>query len=222
MNYPRKSWNLAGCIAAFVLCACVVLPAYGQATSKLDAKTKARITKLIAMLSDDDVEMRRYAASFLIRLAPVAAKDNEASLLIYKAMVISLKDKDGSVRGLAACALYSLGSGAEQAIPDLIAALRDDAPSVRINAASALGRFGVAANEAVPDLITVMKVDEDELVRIYAANALDNISSALVDSLNHKDWQVRFATVRTLDANAKDPAVVRCVDEVRKRQAWRR
>jgi HEAT repeat protein len=82
-----------------------------------------------------------------------------------------LKDKDPSVRELAAQALAVYGPEATTAIPALTEALQDGQDYVRLVAAEALGSIGPQAKAAVPQLAAALK-DKDQVVRMSVAQAL--------------------------------------------------
>jgi HEAT repeat protein len=90
-------------------------------------------------------------------------------------LVKTLKeDKDPNLRYWAAGAIGKLGTDAQPAVPDLIAALHDDSKLVQMGAAYALGE--IRSTDAVPALQEASKSTEKD-VRIAAAAALKMIQT---------------------------------------------
>lgn len=92
------------------------------------------------------------------------------------ALIVALKDRDSGVRSNAAWVLGTIGEGAKDAVPALIAALKDQNWRVRYHAASALGRIGKEAKDAVPQLTIAVKNDECSETRRAAITSLRQIA----------------------------------------------
>jgi uncharacterized sulfatase len=88
-------------------------------------------------------------------------------------LVELLKDPDVAVRYWAATGLGALGKEGRPAGEALRSALADASPTVRVAAADALCRVG-DCDAAVPVLIKGLQ-DDNEWVRLHAANVLDRI-----------------------------------------------
>jgi hypothetical protein len=98
--------------------------------------------------------------SFLVLLSAAArAQDKEPEAKPLKALIKELTSTDAAVRRDAAIGLGSLGKGAEEAVPDLVAMLANaqEDRDVRAQVAVALARIGKvpAAQKAIPALVNV-------------------------------------------------------------------
>lgn len=121
---------------------------------------------LIAVLSEENGNARRFAVSVLVNLTPDAD--------VVRALVTATRDNDREVRLCAVSGLTRDGIDGEVAIPALTAALNDKDTVVRYCAASALGGFESRAGDAVPALIAAAK-DDQPFVRQNALSALARI-----------------------------------------------
>jgi arylsulfatase A-like enzyme len=92
-----------------------------------------------------------------------------------KELVTAMDEKRPSIRWWAARSLGNLGLQAKciEAVGVLTQALKDDSPSVRVEAARALCRMDLEG-KGLPVLIEGLK-DEDQIVRHYAALALEDM-----------------------------------------------
>jgi HEAT repeat protein len=128
------------------------------------------LPQLIAALKDPDLQVRMAAAWAISQTAP------SANAGTVKALEQALSDSNPRMRSLAAVALRQIGSGAADAIPQLIACLDDPVAFVRAPAADALGAIGPAARPAVGPLSKRLLVkDEQVFVLRSIAYALGNI-----------------------------------------------
>ena len=89
------------------------------------------VPRLLPLLSDESVAVRRACASALISIKP---KGDQAA----KALVRALEDDDDFVRGYAAMALSEMPGQVDVAAPGLIRATQDPDRAVRIAAIKAL------------------------------------------------------------------------------------
>ena len=190
-----------------------------DALGNIGPAAESAIPAIAKALKHRDGSIRSCAARALGQIGPVA----------LPTLVSALKNAGPSLRASAAEALGEIGSGAESAVPALVAALKHDAERyVRESAASSLGKIGAAA---VPSLIVVLH-DTDADARSYAANALGEIGPAaksavpaLVEALKDADIGVRMSAETALPkiGRAAVPALVEALtdtsDDVRKSAA---
>ena len=94
------------------------------------------------------------------------------------ALVTALEDKDGAVAERAAAALRSLGRGARQAVPQLLAIWRRADERLLDNATATLVGLDV---EAVPAVVGALK-DKDERVRERALDLIQSIEEEGTDT----------------------------------------
>lgn len=104
---------------------------------------------LRAALSHDDPVVRREALRSIGKLKDRAPLD---AAVVLPVLVAAMKDKDESVRAVAATYLGIIHEGPAQSVPALIGGLSDPDPEVRRASAAALGSFGDAAAPALPAL----------------------------------------------------------------------
>jgi HEAT repeat protein len=100
-------------------------------------------------LRNEDPIVRRESLRSIGKLkerAPLSAA------AVTPLLIEGMKDREGSVRAVAATYLGITQGAPETSVPPLIAALSDDNPEVRREAATALGAFGPAAAPALPAL----------------------------------------------------------------------
>lgn len=88
----------------------------------------------------------------------------------------SLHDGVSPLFDRASSALVDMGA---VAVPGLVQAMHDLSDERRLQAVDVLGRIGGAAMSASPDL-TVALLDENELVRIKAAEAIGRFRSEML------------------------------------------
>lgn len=100
-------------------------------------------------LAGPDAIVRREALRSIGKLKERAPLDLASVLPL---LIQGLKDRDESVRAVAATYLGIIHEGAEQAVPALVAALADPDPEVRRASAAALGSFEDAAAPALAAL----------------------------------------------------------------------
>ena len=90
-------------------------------------------------------------------------------------LIKTLNDKDSPVRYVAAMGLGNLGEQARPATEALVAALNDEAGYVRVEAARALCLMDRSTDKAVAILERELANNDNEVVRHYAALALEDI-----------------------------------------------
>lgn len=147
-----------------------------------EIKDRAALRPLIAILTDEDQDVRKASADAL-----GAIGDSEAA----SALIKSLEDKVEDVRQTAATALGRLDA---HAVKPLLAALKNGSQRVRWGAAVALGEIGNPT--AIRPLIEQVGVNRnDDYVRQAVSVALGRFGPVAVeilsDSLKHKDWGMR-------------------------------
>jgi HEAT repeat protein len=143
-------------------------------------------------LSDDVLEVRRFAAATLLHY-PAAAAVPE--------LTQALKDDDASVRRNSARALAEIGKPANTALSNLQALLQDGDLAVRMSAAEAWLRAGGEVGLALPVLEKTATQDSKDL-RLQTGLALARVGkshpqevSPLLSTLLHDEEQsVRFYT----------------------------
>jgi N-sulfoglucosamine sulfohydrolase len=107
------------------------------------------------------------------RIAEAADLANRMDPAVRPQLVELLKDTDPAARYWAAVGLGALGKEGRPSAEALRAALADASPTVRVAAADALYRIE-EHEAAVPVLIKGVQ-DDNEWVRLYAANVLDRL-----------------------------------------------
>ena len=90
-------------------------------------------------------------------------------------LIKTLKDKEAPVRYVAVMGLGNLGEQASSATEALVAALNDEAGYVRVEAARALCLMDRSTDKAVAILERELASNDNEVVRHYAALALEDI-----------------------------------------------
>ncbi|MFQ5808981.1 MAG: HEAT repeat domain-containing protein, partial [Armatimonadota bacterium] len=116
------------------------------------------------------------------RLRRIGALREEGASTIG-GLIEAMKDPAPAVRYEAARALGNLGVEAGQARDVLTAAIADEAASVRVAAARALCKMGMV-DEGLPVLRRELTHKENEVVRHYAALALEDIGEAARPALD--------------------------------------
>ena len=104
-----------------------------------------------------------------------------------------LRSEDVEQRRSAAMRLFSLGTSAQGAVPELLQALKDSDGLVRMFAASALGHIGTNAGPAAASALSHALEDPDQRVRFSAAEALGSVDlqttanlAVLIDRLTNR------------------------------------
>jgi HEAT repeat protein len=171
------------------------LKAILRAFRSLDTDSQARqairrqgtnaIPKLVAMMGNEDTELRAGAAqafsALILESVELSAEQNQACV---QALTNALADAQPSVREQVAQALVFFAikhACPEYAMPALLRSLGD--PTMRQTAAEAIGHYGSAAKEAVPTL-TKLLTDQNAKVCKSAAEALGNIGPEAKDSVD--------------------------------------
>jgi HEAT repeat protein/energy-coupling factor transporter ATP-binding protein EcfA2 len=184
------------------------------------------LERLIALTSDANADVRRYAASALGNLGEAAATDEMLSHLIDLT-----KDTDDSVRRNAVDALGKFGEAAatDEVLSHLIDLIKDADNFVRWSAIDVLGKFGEAAatTEVLSRLVDLIE-DADDSVRRSAADVLGKFGEAaattevlsrLVDLIEDADDSVRrsaaFALGKFGEAAATTEILSRLVDLIK-------
>ena len=178
------------------------------------------IPVLVQLLGDttNSFDFRWRAAQVLCDMGPKAQP-------AVQALTRALKDPENFVRFNVARALGSIGSGAQSAIPTLIAAMDENnlAPPTRsidfdgdwqvcAAAAEALGIIGGAPGDVVPGLTQALKNSHAETIMAacrslaaFGAKA-ETAVPALLALTQHEDGNVRSAALRALSKIAPDTA----------------
>jgi HEAT repeat protein len=153
------------------------------------------VQKLIALLQDDDVEIRSTATEVLRKM-------QSANPQFIASLTALLRNPDANIRSNAAQVLARWGKVTK---PTLITLLKDPNPKVRSGAAEAFGRMSGTPKSAIPSLIPLLK-DENPSVRAYTLWALMNMRGfakpaipALTTLLKDEDDQVRLLASQVLD-----------------------
>ncbi len=148
-----------------------------RAIGSFEADAAPATDTLIAMLSNQDPEVRGAAANALAQIAPGASKSAQQLRKL-------LADSNPRVRCQAALALKSFGEKSAAAVPELTQALSDPIPYVRAGAADALGAIGPKSKAAVAALIARLKSDPGpNYVFDSVIYALGNIGTEAKDAL---------------------------------------
>ncbi|MEH1808865.1 HEAT repeat domain-containing protein, partial [Nostoc sp.] len=173
-----------------------------QVLGKLGNASPQVVEALLALLKDENENMRYFAAQVLGNLgnaspqvveallallkdkshivryfaAEVLGKLGNASPQVVEALLALLKDKSHIVRYSAAEAFPNLGNASPQLVEALLALLENESDDVRNSAAEALGKLGNASPQLVEALLALLK-DETENVRYSAASALGNLGN---------------------------------------------
>jgi HEAT repeat protein len=181
-------------------------PAHFDSHPADDSHTKAVLGSLCDAFSDPDVEVRKSAAlSLLSCKESIGAHSN----LPTAPLVAGLKDRDDTVRKVAAELLGRLGPEARGAVEALTASLKDKLAAVREDSAKALGEIGTDAKGSVPALLVTLD-DEDREVREQSAKSLGilgpladrslakGIVASLAKHLKDEEGDVRMHSARSL------------------------
>jgi HEAT repeat protein len=120
-------------------------------------------------------------------------------------LIEGLRDGSSEVRALAADTLEMCGRKGTDAVPQLLIALKDRSEDVRLCAAHALGT--IRSDKAIPGLMAALTTDEAWVVRVAAANSLEEFGPrariaipSLRSALGDKNKDVRQSVRRALDA----------------------
>ena len=184
------------------------------------------VAHLVAVLRDDDSDVRQKAAEALDKLRWQGANETEQQLyfiakrdwdrclktspVTMKELIKVMSDKDPEVRKKAA---ETLGKIENPAIEPLVAALRDNNERVRDKAAEALIKIG---GICVTQSFIVALTDKNLYTRQAAADALGRIGDScatnlLVAALDDSNWKVREKAAEALgrigDSNAVEPLI---------------
>ncbi|MCX8566017.1 MAG: HEAT repeat [Glomeribacter sp. 1016415] len=210
----------------------VMLGCLNEARTQLEATTETQLEKELMQWLDFEIEnglndysrlgsQRSFPEHLLLKSLSQAEGQKKKNKVIVtlgarpalssdavQALISSLKDENGNVRGAAASALGSQSTLSSNAVQALISSLKDENGNVRDAAASALGSQSTLSSDAVQALISYLK-DEDEDVRYAAASALGSQSTlpsdavqALISYLKDEDEVVRYAAARALGSQS--------------------
>jgi HEAT repeat protein len=171
---------------------------------------------LVALLEDDDVDVRHFAArvlaemgdpraaGFLVKALKEGSDFVTADTLVklgpyaLDALAGALKDNDEGVRWSSALALGEIRD--KRAVEALVEALKDNSSRVRWVVVESLGKVG--DKKATGALMEVLG-DKDKYVREFAAKALgkigdENAVKPLIEALGDDIWQVRWSVAHAL------------------------
>ena len=137
--------------------------AAAQALGKIGRKARQAIPALIEALKDEDTGVSSSAGVALAQMEP------EVIPLLIKA----LKEGDEYAGSGVVFSLITIG---QKAIPALVELLKDKDVHIRLTAVTTLGHMRREAKQAIPALTEAL-IDENELVRSYAAGAIEQINS---------------------------------------------
>jgi len=142
---------------------------------------------LVALLKDQDKQVRQTAVQSLLRIGPAAAD----------ILVAALKEESEEIRQGAYWVLIKLGP---HVIETLIAALNDESEEIRLAIARALGQIGDP--RAVVPLISLFQ-DLDWSVRRDAYKSITKIGKPavkeLLNALTHPSEEIKWGAARTLE-----------------------
>lgn len=153
----------------------------------------ATASRLVALLQDQDPQMRTTAAQ---ALGKIAAPGTAAALLR------SLEDTDPAVRAMSAWALGRFGEDIlDLAGLELAKRLDDPSPAVKLAAAQALGAVG--STQTIVELLTERLTHSDVATRRAVVQALTWLEAgsahhALLKALTDPDAQVRQGALAAL------------------------
>jgi HEAT repeat protein len=167
---------------------------------------KAAAADLRTALRDRDPEVVQAAA---LALGNIGGPEAVPAVPV---LCEALQSREANTRRMAAAALAHIGPHASAGVASLTKALTDGDPFVRRNAALGLGRIGQKASAAVPTLAKLLDAKEPEEIRVFAAEALGQISpevEPVIPTLLHHlredgNWRVRQRAVWAL-ARLNDP-----------------
>ena len=128
--------------------------------------------------------MRLICLGFLLAvlLAPASygINSNHAVVSVYTQQ---LRDKDATIRQVAASNLGRIGMTAVDAIPELLTLLKDENELVRLSAITALGQINAKPDSTVPALLNILKQGQEEELRSAAAISLSQMGSPAIQEL---------------------------------------
>ncbi|HEY7156218.1 MAG TPA: HEAT repeat domain-containing protein, partial [Gemmataceae bacterium] len=178
----------------------------------LGPEARTAVPALIAALKDKDEDVRGAAAKALSEVGPglpevvdaLARASKEPGMSWPTGHALCRCGSAGFAVIEAAFAADGFRSGLPHAVrhappnraflPILIAGLKEPDKDLRRDSARAVARLGPAAKEAVPALLAIMQKDEDEYIRIDAAEALVEVADpkvsvpALVELMRGDGW----------------------------------
>jgi HEAT repeat protein len=137
---------------------------YDTAIAQLVHIGQPAVPEMIALLQDDDVEMRSTATEVLREM-------QSANPQFIASLTALLRNPDANIRSNAA---QVLARWSKVTKPTLIMLLKDPNPKVRSGAAEAFGRMSGTPKSAMPSLIPLLK-DEKPSVRAYTLWALEAV-----------------------------------------------
>ena len=150
------------------------------------------------LLSDEDVEVRRFAVS-MIGLVEADLQD------VMQPLVGALADSNPFVRGTAAMVLADYGQKVAEVLPHLEGLLQDE-ESIRVTAVHAILCIAPERTEELTPILAEALSNEDKTVRQRAAQVLGDTPAAgalaihaLVKALGDDDENVRLIVLNTLN-----------------------
>jgi HEAT repeat protein len=145
--------------------------------AKLRALADQAIPALQQGLSDDDVQIRRNVALYLLMEGMNIRQRPALNVKVFLPQLLAgLRDSDQRVKELAAQAVGNVGADAVVAVPDLLRLLDDPSSGLRNSACIGLAGIGPAARPALPALQLALS-DPSNDVRRFAQRAIDLIAA---------------------------------------------
>jgi HEAT repeat protein len=161
-------------------------------------RNKKVVPGFIEALSDEDIEVRRFAIS-MVGLVEADLQD------VMQPLIGALADSNPFVRGTAAMVLADYGSLANEALPHLERLLGED-ELIRVTAVHALLCIAPGRTEELTPILAESLSSEDKSVRQRAAQVLGDTPASgalaiqsLVQALGDNDENVRLTVLNTLN-----------------------
>ena len=136
---------------------------------RLKSDEKLIVFAIKKCLHDEEVSIRRSAASALSQFAP------SASQAVYDLADRIINDEDALVQELCCHALAEIGPDAHPALPALVQRLQHGNNEQRIAASRTISKIGTGADMAKPALIQALQ-DSNSHVRYFASTALGSVN----------------------------------------------
>ncbi|MDF1667542.1 MAG: HEAT repeat domain-containing protein, partial [Planctomycetota bacterium] len=134
------------------------------------------VSGLVRALNDSSRKIRVRAVMSFGRLGAVVAD------IAVPELKKTLKSWDKDIRRESLRALASMGTKRFACLPEIIDALKDKDASVRRAAIETLSQFGKEGKAALKELEKVATIDRDVPARLAAAQAIESIKEAILES----------------------------------------